>query len=156
MKKPVKNVKLDKKKVSIGIIVLIIVVLLVIFIFKPGKIKCTQTNDIKGVTNKNTIEIVYKKDKVKEVTTTFNYVAKSKDKESIVKQIKTSMNNLGKVYKDIDGVEYKNKKDKSNEYEVVQIVNFDEISDKDLSNINIPREFKKAKSSYEAAGFSCK
>lgn len=148
---------MDKKKLLIIIaVILVIIIVILLLMLKPKSIKCEQTVNFDDVTNKNTVEITYKGDKVKEVKTIFDYSADNNDAKKIVTQIKNSMQNLGKVYKNIDGVTFKQTKDKAKTYQAVQIVDFEQISNEDLANIGIVRNYKQAKSNYEASGFTCK
>lgn len=162
VKKGTGNIKdslvlMDKKNLLIiFVVVIVIIVIILVLCLKPSKIKCEQTNDISGVTNKNTVEITYKGDQIREVKTTFDYKVSDKKDETVITQIKESMTNLSKVYKKITGVTFEETKSKNDSYQAVQTVNFKEISNEDLANIGIERSYKKAKSNYESAGFTCK
>ena len=85
-----------------------------------------------------------------------DYKVSDKKDETVITQIKESMTNLSKVYKKITGVTFEETKSKNDSYQAVQTVNFKEISNEDLANIGIERSYKKAKSNYESAGFTCK
>ena len=146
---------MDKKKLLIIILIIIIIIIVIlVLLLKPKTIKCEQTVEFDNITNKNTVEITYKGDTIKEVKTTFDY--KTEDAKYVITQIKDSMQNLSKVYKNVTGVTFNQTKDKATEYQAVQTVDFKEISDEDLANIGIVRDYEQAKSNYEASGFTCK
>lgn len=150
-------VLMDKKALLFFLVIIIVVIVIVLVLcLKPSTIKCEQTNDINGVTNKNIVEITYKGDEIKEVKTTFDYKVGDKGSKKIITQIGESMTNLSKVYKEIKGVNFEETKSKDDSYRAVQTVNFEEISNDDLANIGIERSYKKAKTNYESAGFTCK
>lgn len=148
---------MDKKKLLIiGVAILVIVALILLLTLSGKSVKCEQTVEFDNVTNKNTVEITYKGNKIKEVKTTYDYKTKEDKAKNVITQIKNSMQNLGKVYKGVTGVDFEQTNDKAKSYQAVQTINFKEISDEDLANIGIVRDYDKAKSNYEAAGFTCK
>ena len=70
--------------------------------------------------------------------------------------IRDSYQNQFDTYNNIDGFSYDVDVDSRNEYKVVYKIDFDKISDSDLSRFNVDRNFDNIRSSYEDMGYTCK
>lgn len=70
--------------------------------------------------------------------------------------IRNTYQNQMSAYDDIEGFTYKVDVDNDNEYKVVYEIDFDKISDSDLTRFNVDRDFTTIKSNYEDLGYTCK
>ena len=70
--------------------------------------------------------------------------------------IKSNFENQMSSYDNIDGLTYDVDVDNDNEYKVVYKIDFDKISDSDLTRFNVDRDFSTIKSNYEDLGYTCK
>ena len=149
--------KVDKRVWYVLLALLVLILIIIIILCLGSKsVTCKQTNDINGVTNNNVIVIKYKKDAVREVETTYDYTAKDKNSKQVLGQIKESIANLQKVYKDVEGVTFKDVKSEDEYYKFIQTIDFKKISDENLAKVGIEKSYSKAKGNYESAGFKCK
>ncbi|MEG2311654.1 MAG: hypothetical protein RSB72_03050 [Bacilli bacterium] len=148
---------MDKKVlIIIGGVVLLILLVILLVIFTPRTLKCEQTVKNEGIINTNMIEIKYRKDTIKQIKTIYNYQAKTDKDKKDINQIKLAMENIAKVYKNMDGVVFTKTVDRVKVYQAEQIINFKEISDENLANIGIAHSYKQVRKNYEGSGFTCK
>ena len=59
-------------------------------------------------------------------------------------------------YNNIKGFSYDVDVDNNREYKVVYKIDFDKISDSDLTRFNVDRDFSTIRSNYEDLGYTCK
>ena len=70
--------------------------------------------------------------------------------------IKDTYNNQMNTYNGIKGFSSKVEVDKDDEYEVVYNIDFNTISDTDLTNLNLSRDLDTLRTGYENQGLTCK
>lgn len=70
--------------------------------------------------------------------------------------IKSTYENQMSSYDNIEGFSYDIDVDNDNEYKVVYKIDFDKISDSDLTRFNVDRDFSTIKANYEDLGYTCK
>ena len=70
--------------------------------------------------------------------------------------IKSSYQNQFDSLNNIEGFSYDVDVDSDNEYKIVYKIDFDKISDSDLTRFNVDRNFDNIKASYEDLGYTCK
>lgn len=70
--------------------------------------------------------------------------------------IKNRFNNQLSTYNDIEGFSSNVQTDSDNEYKIVYDIDYDTISDSDLTLFNVSREFDTLRSNYESQGLTCK
>lgn len=70
--------------------------------------------------------------------------------------IKSTYENQMSSYDNIEGFSYDVDVDNDNEYKVVYKIDFDKISDSDLTRFNVDRDFSTIKANYEDLGYTCK
>lgn len=70
--------------------------------------------------------------------------------------IKSTYENQMSSYNNIEGFSYDVDVDNDNEYKVVYKIDFDKISDSDLTRFNVDRDFSTIKANYEDLGYTCK
>ena len=151
-----KEFKINRKLLLILIVVVILIILVILLSGNNHKVKCTQTNDINGIKNINTVEIFYKDNDINKLKTTYQYEITKKGKKETLSKIEESITSLGNAYKKINGVNFEEKKSNDKEYQAVQTIDLNKIQNDDLNKLNISKNYTKAKKSYEAAGFTCK
>ena len=70
--------------------------------------------------------------------------------------IRNTYDNQIATYENIEGFSYDIKEDTDNKYKVVYKIDFDKISDSDLTRFNLDRDLDTIKSNYEDSGYTCK
>lgn len=70
--------------------------------------------------------------------------------------VKNNYQNQFSMYNNIEGFSYDVDVDNDNEYKVVYKIDFDKISDSDLTRFNVDRNFDTIRSNYEDLGYTCK
>ena len=70
--------------------------------------------------------------------------------------IRNTYQNQFSSYDNIEGFSYDVDVDSDTEYKVVYKIDFDKISDSDLTRFNVDRNFDNIKSNYEDLGYTCK
>ena len=70
--------------------------------------------------------------------------------------VRSNYENQVNSYNDIKGFSYDVDVDNANEYRIVYKLDFDKISDSDLTRFNVDRDFSTIKSNYENLGYTCK
>ena len=60
------------------------------------------------------------------------------------------------MYDDIEGFSYDVERNTDNQYRIIYKIDMDKISDADLANFNVTRNFTDIKTSYEDLGYTCK
>ena len=70
--------------------------------------------------------------------------------------VRSTFENQMSSYDNIKGFSYDVDVDNDNEYKVVYKIDFDKISDSDLTRFNVDRDFSTIRSNYEDLGYTCK
>ncbi len=70
--------------------------------------------------------------------------------------IRDTYQNQMSTYDNIEGFSYKVDTDNDNEYKIIYEIDFDKISDSDLTRFNVDRNFTTLRSNYEDLGYTCK
>lgn len=70
--------------------------------------------------------------------------------------VRNTFENQMSSYDNIEGFSYDVDVDNNNEYKVVYKIDFDKISDSDLTRFNVDRDFSTIRSNYEDLGYTCK
>lgn len=70
--------------------------------------------------------------------------------------VRSTFENQMNSYDNIKGFSYDVDVDNDNEYKVVYKIDFDKISDSDLTRFNVDRDFSTIRSNYEDLGYTCK
>ena len=70
--------------------------------------------------------------------------------------IRNNFQNQFATYDNIEGLSYDVDVDSDTEYKVVYKIDFDKISDSDLTRFNVDRNFDNIRTSYEDLGYTCK
>ena len=65
-------------------------------------------------------------------------------------------NTVQNTYGDVNGFSVQNTNDANNNYRVTYVIDYDTISDADLSRFNLSRDFNSLKTAYVNQGFTCK
>lgn len=69
--------------------------------------------------------------------------------------IKNNVQNQLSIYDGIEGFSYDVDIDTNNQYQIVYKIDMDKISDADLTNFNITRNFSDMRTNYETLGYTC-